>query len=129
MSVGIDLERLDALDRFDEASVARAGRRLLGAAERRWCAGQASPSEAIIVIFCCREAAFKCRKGLPSVLELTLAPVGHLSHGMATLSEAAEVEITVAWRIIENQVLAIAASGPSRIPADLLRCVSGRQGR
>lgn len=121
-AVGIDLERLDALDRFDEATVSRAANRLLGGAERRWCATQASPVQGLIVIFCCREAAYKCYRGSPSVMELALDPAGDLSFGRATLGD---VGITVVWRVIENEVLAIAASGRPDIPMKLQASVGG----
>ncbi|HEY8258123.1 MAG TPA: 4'-phosphopantetheinyl transferase superfamily protein [Gemmatimonadales bacterium] len=125
MSVGIDLERLDTLDRFDHAAVVRAGQRLLGVAERRWCANQASLAQAVIVIFCCREAAFKCHGNSATVLDLALVPTGDLSFGEATLSAPRNAEIAVAWRVVDHQVLAIAASGPSNLPSELLRRVSG----
>ncbi len=126
--MGIDLERLDALDRFDEATVVRASQRLLGSAEHRWCATQPSLARALTVAFCCREAAFKCYRGSLSLMDLALDLTGDLSFGRATRSVPGDVGITVGWRVVRNQVLAIAASGSSDIPARLLGCVSGSTG-
>ncbi|HEX6615979.1 MAG TPA: 4'-phosphopantetheinyl transferase superfamily protein [Gemmatimonadales bacterium] len=109
-TVGLDLEELDALARFGaRARVLPA--RWLGAAERSWCGRQPEPLRAFVVVWSCREAAFKAAGvgGSPHGLRLRLS--GTIARGRARACRARRVVAEVAWRRRGRYVVAVAVGG------------------
>ena len=114
--VGIDVEDVAAFDRFDPLAIARAGARWLYREERTWCERQPSPAGALLVVLCCREAAFKSVRGMRPMHELELHLVGEVPAGGGACGGPGRIEIEVAWRVSGGQVLALAAAGDRGAP-------------
>jgi phosphopantetheinyl transferase (holo-ACP synthase) len=109
-TVGLDLEELDALARFGARARALPAR-WLGPAERSWCARQPEPPRAFVVVWSCREAAFKAAGvgGSPHALRLRLW--GTTARGRARACCARRVLAEIAWRRREGHVVAVAVGG------------------
>jgi 4'-phosphopantetheinyl transferase superfamily protein len=109
--IGIDIEDITAFDRFDEAAIRRASACRLSPDEQAWCACQPSAARALLVIFCCREAAFKCSPGTRAAHELVLRMTGGILTGRGTCANAVPFEIEVRWEVAGGRLLALAAGG------------------
>ena len=117
LGVGIDAEERNALRHLDDAALRRAADRWLTPAERAWCAAQGSLEESLVVVLCCKEAAFKAWKGPRVVHQVSLALEGSAAAGRAR-AEGAEVAIQVEWRQAAGHIVALAlAVGNDSRPA------------
>ena len=114
IGIGIDLEPCDALMRLDETALRRAAGRWFTPAERAWCSGQPSLGESMVVLFCCKEAAFKAWNGAGAAHTIGLTLDGSSSAGWARSEHPAAI-VGVHWRRWHGQVLALAvAIAPDR---------------
>lgn len=113
--VGIDVEEIGAFDRFDHLTIMRASRRWLSPLEQVWCGRQPCLPRAMVVVFSCREAAFKSVRGVRPAHELALRMQGDLSGGHGALYHGGRrIEIEVTWSVAEGRVLALAVAGDPR---------------
>jgi phosphopantetheinyl transferase (holo-ACP synthase) len=116
--VGLDLEELDALARVG-AAAAPLAHRWLDRAERAWCRRQGRPARAFVVVWSCREAAFKAGTGAAGPGDLRLKLAGTLQRGRARACLHGRVVAAVEWRRTARHVLAVAAD-PMHAEAGLL---------
>ena len=129
LGVGIDVEAVGGLSRFDEASVLRAGSRWLRPGERSWCAAQPSFREAMVVALSCKEAVYKSLPTHGAADEVTLTMHGSTAAGWARSEAFTPLRIAVSWRTSNDRIvaLAVAAEGleASRTLERLVRHSSG----
>lgn len=118
--VGVDVEELAGLNRFDDSAIARATARWLKPQEQDWCARQPSAAEALIIVLCCREAAFKCGCSRLPVHELGLRIEGGPAVGRAEVAPSAAAAIELVWWVADGRILAVAAAGPPAASAEIL---------
>jgi len=110
LGVGLDVEQVSGLGRFDEASVLRAGRRWLRPAERAWCAAQPSFREAMIVALSCKEAVYKSLPSARPAHEIALTMHGSAAAGWARSRAFAPLRIAVRWRTSKDRIVALAVT-------------------
>lgn len=106
--VGIDIEQLTVLDRFDGLAIARATARWLSPAERAWCTNQSSAARALLIVVCCREAVFKATRGARPAHELALRLDGDLAGGRGGWYDGRRLGVEVEWWAVEGRLLALA---------------------
>ncbi len=111
LGVGIDIEERSALDHLDESVLQRAAARWLTRAEREWCAAQLAPRESLLVVLCCKEAAYKAWRVPSAVHEVSLAMDGCIGGGRALARGSGTVRLEVAWRLEPTRIVALAAAG------------------
>ncbi|HEX2638907.1 MAG TPA: 4'-phosphopantetheinyl transferase superfamily protein [Gemmatimonadales bacterium] len=116
--VGVDLEDLDALARFDGAAD-RLVRRWLDGPEQAWCRRQADPARAFVVVWGCREAAFKAGAGARSPDDVRLRLVGTLARGHGRALRGGRVTALLGWRATGRHMIAVAV-GAAHTEPDLV---------
>lgn len=116
--IGIDLEDLDALARF-AGRADHLARRWLDGAERAWCRAQGHPARAFVVVWSCREAAFKAGTGAAAPCDVRLRLAGTLERGRARAYLHDQMVAGVAWGLTARHVLAV-ATDPVHAEAGLL---------
>jgi phosphopantetheinyl transferase (holo-ACP synthase) len=122
-AVGLDLERLDALDRLGpRTSVLSA--RWLSPVERAWCGRQLEPARAFVVVWSCREAAFKAAATAGSPYAIRLRLSGTIVRGRARAWHARRVVAEVAWRRLGRHVASVAVSAGAGAPGLAHRLIS-----
>ena len=109
LGVGIDLEDGGAFSHLSAAALRRAAARWLTPAERAWCSGQPSLGESLLVVLCCKEAAFKAWSGGHAAHQVSLVMQGCATSGWA-LVEDSPIQVRVDWRRRRGRVLALAVA-------------------
>lgn len=119
--VGIDLEQVAALARYDEEMIGRAAARWLGERERAWCGAQPSFRDAMLSVLVVKEAVFKATANSGPVHEVRLALLGDPESGLA-VSARGSVRVDAVWYRIGGSIVAVAVVGrkAARVLAELL---------
>jgi len=110
MGVGIDIEEVDGLSRFDDASVVRSGLRWLQPGERSWCTAQRSFRAAMVVVLSCKEAVYKSLPTPGAAHEVTLTMRGSTAAGWARSESFGPLRVEVAWQTYNDRIVALAVA-------------------
>jgi phosphopantetheinyl transferase (holo-ACP synthase) len=93
--------------------VERAADRWLSAEERVWCCSQTSLAEALLVVLCCKEAAFKAWSEGTAAHEVRLDLRGSTARGRGSARHS-PVAVEVEWRRLGQRVIALAVATAPR---------------
>jgi len=110
LGMGIDVEEVGGLSRFDEASVLKAGSRWLRPGERSWCTAQPSFREAMVVALSCKEAVYKSLPTHGPARQVALTMRGSTAAGWARSETFAPLRIEVSWRTSNDRIVALAVA-------------------
>lgn len=108
VGVGIDVEEVGGLNRFDEASALRAGLRWLQPGERSWCTAQRSFREAMVVVLSCKEAVYKSLPTHGAAHEVTLTMRGSTAAGWARSETFGPLRVEAVWQTSHDRIVALA---------------------
>jgi phosphopantetheinyl transferase (holo-ACP synthase) len=120
--IGLDLERHDALDRFDRDALSALFQRWLTPDERRWCLARPRPARAAVELLCCKEAVYKAAQPHPpSLAGIAIHPPDVQGDDVMHAAAAAYGPGTtagVAWTMRGAEVVAVAVVARQAHPRD-----------
>ena len=113
LGVGIDLAERSTFARLPEAWVRQAAGRWLTAGERRWCAAQGSFREAVVVVLCCKEAAYKAWNGTAGPWTVSLGLRSATGVGGSAAATSGDIRIEIDWKVSPDLIVALARAATS----------------
>ena len=108
LGVGIDLAERGTYAAFPDAWIRRAASRWLSPDERQWGTTQSSFREAVTVVLCCKEAAWKAWNAGTGAWNVALTISGDVGTGGAATAAWGTVRVEVEWLVSSGLILALA---------------------
>ena len=108
LGVGIDLAERRTYAAFPDAWIGQAASRWLSPDERQWGATQPSLREAVTVVLCCKEAAWKAWNMGTNAWNVALTMSGDVATGGAATAARGGVRLEVDWLVSSGLILALA---------------------